>query len=99
MTRKSIAALFNPWAARREQRERQLAELRQRDGDTCRRCRRAMRFDLPRGHQHAPTIEQILPASIGGTDELGNLCLCHTRCNRVFLDTSAKAKAHSRLSG
>jgi nitrate/TMAO reductase-like tetraheme cytochrome c subunit len=74
---RSIASLLNPWKFRRELREQRLAELRQRDGENCRRCRRPIRFDLPAGHDLAARIEEIVP----GTDCLDNLCLTHGRCN------------------
>lgn len=78
---RSIASFLNPWKFRREQRERQLAELRQRDGDDCRRCRRPIRFDLPAGHDLGVRIEPIRPAANGEAQPLDNLCLTHGRCN------------------
>jgi hypothetical protein len=74
----SLAAILNPWKARRERALRRLAELRRRDGDACRRCRRPMRFDLPEGNDLAPRLEQVGPGAKGVLD---HLCLCHTRCN------------------
>lgn len=74
---RSIASYLNPWRFRREQREQQLAQLRQRDGEICRRCRRPIRFELPAGHDLAAKIEQVVP----GVDCPDNLCLTHGRCN------------------
>ena len=81
MSRSTIARFLNPWRYRREQEERRLRALRERDGDGCARCRRPMRFDLPAGHALAAKVEAILPATAGGTGTLDNLCLCHGRCN------------------
>ena len=59
--RASLTRYLNPWKFKREQEELQrLANLRTRDGDHCRRCRRPMRFDLPAGHDHAPKTEQLV---------------------------------------
>jgi hypothetical protein len=77
----SIVRYLNPWKQRRE-RERQqqrLAELRGRDGDDCRRCRRPLRFDLTDGHDLGPKIEAILSGE-GADQTLDNLCLTHRRC-------------------
>ena len=92
MTSRSIVHYLNPWAARREQARQRLDALRQRDGENCRRCRRAMRFDLPSGHDQAASIEQILPKANGGTMELGNLVLCHARCNPETVDHTLAVK-------
>ena len=80
MTRSSIVQYLNPWRAAREERQRRLDELRRRDGDNCRRCRRPLRFDLPSGHDRAPTVQPISREANGGA-ALDNLCLCHARCN------------------
>ena len=97
MPRTSIAKFLNPWKYEREQKQLRLDQLRARDGDGCGRCRRLMRFDLPRGHDWAPTIEQLQPKSKGGTSELGNLCLCHGRCNRLMADATPEVKERMRL--
>jgi hypothetical protein len=82
----SIVRYLNPWKFRREQEQLQrLAELRRRDGDDCRRCRRPLRFDLPQGHDLGPKIEPIL-SSVAPEEELGNLCLTHRRCNAEGAD-------------
>ena len=97
MTRKNIAKYLNPWMFRREQKRLKFEALRTRDGDSCWRCRRAMRFDLPRGHDQAPTIEHRVPKAHGGTMALDNLCLCHGRCNREMGDATAEVKERLRL--
>jgi hypothetical protein len=88
MTRSFIARYVSPWALRKDKElQRRVAALRQRDGDSCRRCRRPIRFDLPRGHDKGPTVEHILPGD--GSDELiENLCLCHGRCNAAGADNT-----------
>jgi hypothetical protein len=60
-------------------REQRLAQLRRRDGEDCRRCRRPLRFDLPHGHDMAPRIEEIAPAA--APEAIDHLVLCHGRCN------------------
>jgi 5-methylcytosine-specific restriction endonuclease McrA len=97
MPRKSIAKYLNPWMFNRDKKRQRFADLRERDGDKCWRCRREMRFDLPRGHDLAPTIEHILPKSKGGTGELRNLCLCHGRCNRIMADATPEVKERMRV--
>jgi 5-methylcytosine-specific restriction endonuclease McrA len=97
MPRKDIARYLNPWMFKREQKRLRFEALRQRDGDKCWRCRRSMGFDLPPGHDQAPTIEHRTPKSKGGTGELDNLCLCHGRCNRLMGDATAEVKERMRL--
>lgn len=82
MSRSIITKYVTPWVFRREREEQQrIAELRSRDGDNCRRCRRPIRFDLTRGHDKGPSIEPIVASSADEPLELENLCLCHGRCN------------------
>lgn len=97
MPKKSIAKYLNPWMFKREKKQQRFDQLRTRDGDGCWRCRRLMRFDLPRGHDLAPTIEHLQPRSKGGTSELENLCLCHGRCNRLLADATPEVKERMRL--
>lgn len=93
----AIARFFVPGMFKRDKRRQRLAELRQRDGDDCRRCRRPMRFDLPPGNDHAPTVQQIGPKSKGGTGPLDTLCLCHVRCNGVTVDNTVEVQERMRL--
>jgi hypothetical protein len=83
MSSASIVRYLNPWKFKREQ-KRVLEELRRRDGDDCRRCRRPLRFDLPQGHDGAPLIQPIGSSGSG----LDNLCLCHVRCNPGMIDNT-----------
>ena len=78
----SIARIIHPWKFKREQQQAQrVAELRHRDGDDCRRCRRPLRFDLPAGHDRGPKIEHATPVVAGQPEPLDNQFLCHGRCN------------------
>ena len=98
MTRNSIVQYLNPWRAAREERQRRLDELRKRDGDNCRRCRRPLRFDLPSGHDRAPTIQPISREANGGAGALDNLCLCHARCNAQTVDATPEVQERMLLS-
>ena len=94
MPRTSIVLYLNPWAYRRRKTQERLDALRRRDGDDCRRCRRPMRFDLPSGHDQAPTIQNI---SHGARSAAENLCLCHVRCNPECGDATPEVLERVRL--
>ena len=80
---------------KRDKQRLQVAELRRRDGDNCRRCRRPLRFDLPAGHDQGPTFLPTGPATKGG-GEVDHLCLCHVRCNGVTIDNTAEVQDRLR---
>jgi hypothetical protein len=84
----SIVKYLNPWKARREELQRRVDELRRRDGESCRRCRRPMRFDLPADHDGAPAVFQLS----GESD-----CLCHRRCNTEAVDNTAEVQERMKL--
>jgi hypothetical protein len=84
----SISRILNPWKARRAELQRRVDELRQRDGETCRRCRRPMRFDLPADHDSAPALVQL-----GGD----SACLCHRRCNARTVDNTVEVQERMKL--
>jgi len=87
MSNMVLARYVTPWKYKREQEKlRRLAELRQRDGDECRRCRRPMRFDLPEGHDSGPKIELVVPTTGSEEPSLDNLVLCHRRCTAEAAD-------------
>jgi len=90
MTSSPIAKYLTPWRFRLQEKQRRLDELRRRDGDNCRRCRRPLRFDLPHGHDQAPAIQPI--ASGPSPASLDNLCLCHVRCNASMVDHTLEVK-------
>ncbi len=55
MSNAVLAKYLTPWKFKRAQeRAQRIAELRRRDGDDCRRCRRPLRFDLTPGHDRGP---------------------------------------------
>lgn len=85
-----FAKYLNPWAAQREKAARRLDRLRQRDGDNCRRCRRPLRFDLPRGHDQAPTVEHRNAGAILDPEAIEDLVLCHTRCHSGMIDHTSE---------
>jgi hypothetical protein len=89
----SIVRFLNPWKARQQELQRRLNELRKRDGDNCRRCRRPMSFDLPAGHDSAPALVDLG----GGTSNLDDLCLCHSRCNAETVDNTAEVEQRMKL--
>lgn len=93
----SIVRALNPWKYRREEMNRRVTALRQRDGDQCTRCRKPLRFDLPPGHDRGPRIEPRLPAGAGGDAALDNLCLTHGRCNAAGNDDTAQVKERARI--
>ena len=94
---KHIARYLNPWMFKREKKQQYFDILRKRDGDNCSRCRRPMRFELPRGHAQAPKIEHIKPETKGGALALDNLCLCHARCNWMMGDNTPEVQERMRL--
>ena len=96
MSRTIIAKYVTPWRFRREQREQRVSALRQRDGENCRRCRREIRFDLPLGHDKAPTIESALPDPANEEGGLDHLFLCHVRCNAAGADNTAEVTERIR---
>jgi hypothetical protein len=89
----AIVKFVNPWKFRRHQEAQRLQALRHRDGDDCRRCRRPMRFDLPRGHDLGPKVE---PISSGTADSIDNLCLTHRRCISEGADHTVEVKERIR---
>jgi hypothetical protein len=97
MSRMMIARYVNPWKYKREQEELQRVHaLRERDGDDCRRCRRALRFDLPPGHDWGPQVEQIASAADDQPATLNNLVLCHRRCNAEAADNTREVQERVR---
>ena len=95
MSRKFLACFVSPWALKKDKaRQQRLAEIRRRDGEDCRRCRRPLRFDLPQGHDMAPHIEAIAPAS--EPEAIGHLVLCHRRCNGDAADLTDAVRERLR---
>jgi hypothetical protein len=93
----SLARYLNPRRFKREQEELQrIANVRNRDGDDCRRCRRPMRFDLSAGHDQAPKTEQLVATLNGRPVEMQHLYLCHTRCNAPGVDHTVQVTERVR---
>jgi hypothetical protein len=91
----SIVRYLIPWKLNREeQQQRRIAELRQRDGENCARCRRPLRFDLPDGHDQGAKVEPIVPNGRHGS--IDNHRLCHGRCNAPGLDHTDEVTARIR---
>ena len=97
MARKFAAKYLNPWMFAREAKRARVQALRDRDGDTCWRCHRPMRFGSPFNCGKSATIEHKLPKSLGGTGQLDNLVLCHVGCNRHLGANPAEQKERMRL--
>ena len=92
----SIVRYLNPWKFRREQQAERIRLLRERDGDHCVRCRRPVRFDLTEGHDQGAALEMVVPTAAGGSDDIGNLRLCHRRCNVPGLDHTSEVTERMR---
>jgi hypothetical protein len=95
MSSSIIAKYVTPWKFRREEEQRRLHALRARDGDDCRRCRRPLRFDLPRGHDMGPQFEAMAPFT-DGAEGLDHLCLTHRRCNASGADHTDEVQERIR---
>ena len=93
----ALARYVTPRKYKRAQEQiRRMAELRQRDGDECRRCRRPMRFDLPDGHDSGPKIEQVAPIASEESPSLDNFVLCHRRCTAEAADNTREVTERVR---
>lgn len=68
-----------------EWRQTLLRYLVERDGDRCGICRRRVDITLKsgtRGSRRGPSVDHIVPRSLGGSDDLANLRLTHWGCNQ-----------------
>ena len=81
-----IVRFLNPRKYRRDCERQRVETLRQRDGETCRRCRRPIRFDLPIGHDKGPRIEPLGQVANGELVSDAQVCLIHGRCNAAGAD-------------
>lgn len=62
-----------------------LQYLVDRDGDRCGICNRKVDITLKsgtRGSRRGPSVDHIVPRSLGGSDDLSNLRLAHWGCNQ-----------------
>lgn len=64
-----------------ERRRVNRAYLGDRDGWRCGLCRKRIDRNLEHPHPLAPSVDHIVPISLGGGNELSNLQLTHLRCN------------------
>lgn len=60
-----------------------IRELAARDGERCHICNRKIDLSLSGMAKWGPTIDHILPVSLGGTNDPNNLALAHRCCNSV----------------
>lgn len=94
----TLAKYLNPWKFKREEaaRQQRISELRHRDGDSCQRCRRPLRFDLPEGHDQAPRFHQLETTVMEGLPSIDSQCLVHVRCNAAGADNTAEVTERVR---
>lgn len=59
-----------------------IEQIRARDGEDCWLCGFPLDFSAAPNSKKAPTKEHLLAQSLGGTNELANLVLCHPGCNK-----------------
>ena len=72
-----------------------IARLRNRDGDDCWLCGLPM-TEPPRRHNKRISLEHLVARSDGGSDEPGNLVLCHQHCNGHLGDRPKEEKLKMR---
>ena len=70
--------------------------LRSRDGDLCWLCTEPFDFRPEAKKTRRPTLEHLQPKSLGGTNDLSNLRLCHDHCNRQLADRPRQDKERIR---
>jgi len=71
-------------------------QLRTRDGDECWWCFKAMDFSPQARATQVPTIEHLEPKSLGGSNLIDNLALCHPGCNKQLANRSRAEKERLR---
>lgn len=59
------------------------AAVYERDAWTCGLCEEPVARDAPYPDPWSPSLDHIVPASLGGSDDPSNLRLAHLRCNLV----------------
>lgn len=96
-------------APRRWRRQERIALLGQRAGWVCQLCFEPVDPSLSGNHPDGATADHVIPRSMGGTSEPGNLRLAHRRCNeklaspahrsaRVFLEAGVVPPARSAVN-
>ena len=56
-------------------------DLAKRDGSRCNVCRKKIDLSLSGNAKWGPTIDHLIPVSLGGTNNSENLALAHRHCN------------------
>jgi 5-methylcytosine-specific restriction endonuclease McrA len=59
----------------------QIRALRRRDGDSCWLCGKKVGLRLPKDDPMRASRDHVIPRSLGGPDDLGNMKLAHRVCN------------------
>ena len=75
----------------RNKRDAIFQELASRDGLTCGICDELVQLDGIWPHPASPSIDHIVPVSLGGTDDAANLRLTHLGCNCARGNREGKA--------
>lgn len=58
-----------------------LKQLRQRDGDRCHLCKRKVNARVHYNHNDYPSVDHLIPLSVGGSHAWQNVALAHRGCN------------------
>lgn len=58
-------------------------EVHERDQWTCQLCGTATLREWVKGDMRSPTLDHIMPRSLGGSDDIGNLRTAHWLCNSI----------------
>ena len=78
------------WAKTSSWKAKTKAKLRARDGENCWLCARPIKAG-------AGSIEHLIARINGGSDEIGNLVLCHRGCNTHLADRTVEKKIKMRI--
>lgn len=70
----------------------------ERDRWVCQLCGRRVGRSYPANHRRAPSLDHIIPRSLGGSDEPDNLQLSHRLCNSLKSDGTYAAADQLTLS-
>ena len=62
---------------------RHALEVHERDQWTCQLCGTPTLREWVKGDMRSPTLDHIMPRSLGGSDDIGNLRTAHWLCNSI----------------
>jgi hypothetical protein len=96
MSRTILARYLTPAKFRRDEEAKRIRALRERDGDTCSRCRRPLRFDLTPGHDSGPKVESLAAVASGEPETLDHCTLTHRRCHAEGVDHTGEVQERVR---